>query len=888
MPYESGGRADKLGNKYEFNWIVLKFIDIIAEKIDAIKVEAIGEEEEGVDVWVRYSNGITEAQQCKGRNASKDYWTLSDLNSRGILKCWKLHLSRDLTTKVSLVSPLPFTNFSDLIYRAKTNDNAQSFIDYQVNTSSELKNLFDNYVKHLGFSKEKDIRKIINFLSRTVIRQEPYPENEEFIKDKVSQYFIGDAASIKSKFINLILQGEIYGRWLSFQDLEKFIKNEKIEFRNLARDDRIIPRINILNDEYKNSFKTLDSGLKIRTQFDECKKYIQEGKSIIIHGKAGNGKSGLTENIIDWCNKSNILHLDLKLDCYIPEGTAQGWGEKLGFPASISYCLNAFSKEDNAVLILDQLDALRWTARNSKSSLATCLELIREIRNLNSERENKISIIFVCRTYDLENDNGIKALFENKSKDDTESWHKVEVNELLENEVEEILGSKYHNYPNRLRQLLRTLSNLYVWEQINDNEEYYQIKSTYNLVDKWWRDLSEKCKEADLSEDDLNKLKEKLVNLFADTGKTVFSKRRIIGNEKALRYLISQGMLTERSNKVSFVHQSFLDCFVAERMILDYYTNADADVNDILGNKTQQNPTRRYQFQIFLQSLLEESEKDFLDFGTKLIKSHNVRFNFKYVFFEILGSIQEPSENILNYVRKLIQEAEYRNHLCQTVISGHPVYVNFLIKKRVSQKFLDSNKLLVIDLLSSISPYYTTETTQFIKDSIENSNDKSEWGSCFNSNYNNDSEDFFNLRLHYWRYYAGDSKGNIVFYNDYRKNLNNYKIKIICLLLDKFQDSDNSNRFYSESKKFDEDSHNYIDENCIKIVQILLPYLKKYSENNSTKYNLALKERDSLQIYYFHLLHEVNKYLISKHPEIFLKLIIIIWERVIISIMKLF
>lgn len=286
-------------------------------------------------------------------------------------------------------------------------------------------------------------------------------------------------------------------------------------------------------------------------------------------------------------------------------------GEKLGFPASISYCLNAFSKEDNAVLILDQLDALRWTARNSKSSLATCLELIREIRNLNSERENKISIIFVCRTYDLENDNGIKALFENKSKDDTESWHKVEVNELLENEVEEILGSKYHNYPNRLRQLLRTLSNLYVWEQINDNEEYYQIKSTYNLVDKWWRDLSEKCKEADLSEDDLNKLKEKLVNLFADTGKTVFSKRRIVGNEKALRYLISQGMLTERSNKVSFVHQSFLDCFVAERMILDYYTNADADVNDILGNKTQQNPTRRYQFQIFLQSLLEESEKIF-------------------------------------------------------------------------------------------------------------------------------------------------------------------------------------------------------------------------------------------------------------------------------------
>lgn len=866
MPYESGGRADKLGNKYEFNWIVLKFIDIISEKIDAIKVEAIGEEEVGVDVWVRYSNGITEAQQCKGRNASKDYWTLSDLNSRGILKYWKLHLSRDLTTKVSLVSPLPFTNFSDLIYRAKTNDNAQSFIDYQVNTSSEIKNLFDNYVNNLGFSKEKDIPKIINFLSRTVIRQDPSPENEEFIKDMISQYFIGDAASIKSKFINLILQGEIYGRWLSFQDLEKFIKNEKIEFRNLARDDRIIPRINILNDEYKNSFKTLDSGLKIRTQFDECKKYIQEGKSIIIHGKAGNGKSGLTENIIDWCNKSNILHLDLKLDCYIPEGTAQEWGEKLGFPASISYCLNAFSKEDNTVLILDQLDALRWTARNSKSSLATCLELIREIRNLNSERENKISIIFVCRTYDLENDNGIKALFENKSKDDTESWHKVEVNELLENEVEEILGSKYHSFPNKLKQLLRTPSNLYIWEQINNKEEYYQITSTYNLVDKWWRDLSEKCHDASLIEDNLSDLKEKFVKLFTDTGETVFSKRRLLGNERALRYLTSQGMLTEHSNKVSFVHQSFLDCFVAERMILDYYTNSD--VNDILGNKTQQNPTRRYQFQIFLQSLLEESEKDFLNFGTRLIKSDNVRFNFKYVFFEILGSIQEPSKKILNYIAELIQETEYRNHLCQTVISSHRLYVNFLVEEGIFKKWFDENRILVINLLSSISPNYTTESIKFIKLSIANSDDKNEWRGCFFNDYHNDSEEFFKVRLHYWKSYLKEPD----LFGDFYKNINAYTIKIICLFLDKFQDSDNSNRFYSESKEFDEDSHNYIDKNCIQIVKILLPYLKKYSENNSTKYNPTLKERDSLQRYYLHLLNETNKCLISKCPEIFFEI----------------
>lgn len=99
---------------------------------------------------------------------------------------------------VSLVSPLPFTNFSDLIYRAKTNDNVQTFLEYQVNRSPEIKKIFASYVQYLGLSIETDVQQIINFLSRTEIRQEPYPENEEFITDNIRRYLAGDANTIKS------------------------------------------------------------------------------------------------------------------------------------------------------------------------------------------------------------------------------------------------------------------------------------------------------------------------------------------------------------------------------------------------------------------------------------------------------------------------------------------------------------------------------------------------------------------------------------------------------------------------------------------------------------------------------------------------------------------
>lgn len=865
MPYELGGRADKLGNRYEFNWIVLKLIDIVAEKISAIKIEPIGDEEHGVDIWIKYNNGIKEAQQCKGRNGSKEFWNISDLKQKGILQNWKEHLGRDSTTVVSLVSPLPFTNLNDLIFRAKTNDNIEDFISYQVKTSSELKRLFENYSEYMKISSENDVSKIIDFLSRTKIRQEPYPENDEFINDKINQYFIGEPNNVKTKFIDWILSGRMFGRWISITEVLSFTKNEKIKFRNLSRDTRVLPRIKTLNNEYKNRFKTLQSGLKIRTQLDQCVKYIQEGKSIIIHGKAGNGKTGLSENIIEWCEEKDILYLGVKLDSHIPRDTTQSWGEKLGFPASISYCLDTFSKENNAVLVLDQLDALRWTAKNSKNAIATCLELIKEVQNLNMNRKQNISIIFICRSYDLENDAGIKSLFEEKSRNQNNSWQKIEVNELSEEEVEGLLGAKYQDYPSKLKSLLRTPSNLYIWEQIKNESDYYNITNTYNLVSSWWRDLSEHCKDSGIAENDLNTLKDNLVNLFFSTGKLVFSRRRLKGSERALNYLISQGLLMGSVSEISFVHQSFLDCFVAERMIDDYFNGYSTE--EIVGSWSYQNPTRRYQFQIFLQSLLEESEIGFLEFGNNLLSSNNVRFNFKYVFLEILGSIQKPSEAILRYVSTLIQDLSWRNHLCNVVVRGHSSYVNFLAKKNVLHNWISEDRLLVIDLLSSISPHYSVESVELIQHSIVDSGNKDEWRGCFFSDYHNDSEEFFKVRFDYWKSNSREPD----YPDDFYKNINNHTIKVIQLFLDYLQDNDNNDKFYRESKSFNDNSKQYISENYGYIVDSLLPYIDRFSKINSLKYNFALKERGDLQRYYLDLLHEANKNLASKDPENFFK-----------------
>ena len=95
----------------------------------------------------------------------------------------------------------------------------------------------------------------------------------------------------------------------------------------------------------------------------------------------------------------------------IPHKNCKIWGQELGFLGSIVHSIHCIARNENAIIILDQLDALRWTQANSSEALAVCMELIRQVEYLNYERKKKIITIFVCRAYDLENDNNINLLF---------------------------------------------------------------------------------------------------------------------------------------------------------------------------------------------------------------------------------------------------------------------------------------------------------------------------------------------------------------------------------------------------------------------------------------------------------------------------------------------
>lgn len=201
MAYEVGGRADKYGNRFEYNWTINKLLDVLNEKISYVIIEAVGDDEKGVDLWIGNSNGVREGQQCKGRAGSEEYWTYGSVNAKGIFTNWKQQLERSKLCKVSLVSPLPFTLFEDLTQRARDSDISKpiDFYEYQIKESgAKTATLFHQYcdVMGLDYSKEDNLSVVVDYLSRTYCRQEGDYEQKEILLAKINLLFIGDEGEI--------------------------------------------------------------------------------------------------------------------------------------------------------------------------------------------------------------------------------------------------------------------------------------------------------------------------------------------------------------------------------------------------------------------------------------------------------------------------------------------------------------------------------------------------------------------------------------------------------------------------------------------------------------------------------------------------------------------
>lgn len=693
MPFESGGLADKFGNRYEGRWVVSQLLSLLEEKIQSVTIEAIGDDEQGVDLWIVQHYGVRQAQQCKARNASNEYWSISDLISRGVLNKIRFQLDRDPNHEFAFVSSVGSEVFKDICEFARRSNNDADVL-YQekiLKAGKEVQTCFRQVCNFfsLDLGKKADLKQVFDYLKRIYIYV--YPDDQatwQRLLDTTGYLLIGDSETVVATLLTYAENKDRLGSPIYADELRNYLSGHGIHPKRLEHDDRIAPAIQELQVQFIDSIRPLliDGTPLNRSETSRLIEAIEAGKNIILSGAAGYGKSGVLFELSLYLQKEHIPYLPIRLDRRVPENTAAHFGQQIGLSDSPAFSLSGLAGERKCVLILDQLDAIRWTSAHANSALDVCKELVRHVQSLQWDGK-KIAVILSSRTFDLEHDPAIKNWLAGTSD---KEFIRIEVGGLATDILQRVIGSTFIEMTEKEKSLLACLQNLSIWMELKRTGAVPSFKTATDLLREFWKNRRLILEEqADITPAEASQVLSPLLDYMEQNGKISAPARIIDLWPRIKEALSSYGVLQESAGMISFCHQRYLDYLIAERL-LRLMDTGTGNILDWLGSKEKQSLFRREQLRQVLVILAEESPLRFFQSAKQILEAEETRFHIKHLVLEIMGLQEEITEELGEYCLTLFRDSFWREHVFETVFLGHSSFVLFLYTKGVIGEWLQS------------------------------------------------------------------------------------------------------------------------------------------------------------------------------------------------------
>ena len=407
-----GGEADKFGNRYESLWAVDAALDLLdGEEYVDITFEAIGDEAAGVEFFRSHHLGAREYHSVK-RQQPGGNWTISRLTKesgrggRSIL--------RDLSQKIQngaegvFSSGTSATELEELIQRACTSDSIQEFFR-RISGSGQLSGgFYGPIVRTCGGEGAAYAA-----LRRLRVRTKNEPELTIDVERRVRAMFrMSNGSPTDATAIRLFIAefvGQKLGVRLTANSFLLYLHGHGALPSRLAGNEAVGQLMERLNRVYLNE---VDRLLINRAHIDRlesavaCEVLLDKGKSVMLEGAAGDGKSCVLAQAIEQLTERAVPCLVLRLDRLSEyDHSAQMVGTRRGLPDSPAITLGEFAGDQPSVLCIDQLDALSIISARQQSAWDAFNELLDE-----AESYPNMRILFACRSFDLEQDAQLRAL----------------------------------------------------------------------------------------------------------------------------------------------------------------------------------------------------------------------------------------------------------------------------------------------------------------------------------------------------------------------------------------------------------------------------------------------------------------------------------------------
>jgi hypothetical protein len=434
---------------------------------------------------------------------------------------------------------------------------------------------------------------------------------------------------------------------------------------------------------------------------------------VVVHGIAGSGKSGVLFELVQELAEQGVPFLPLRLDRYELRGDPQRFGsEALGLPSSPAKALAAISTAKVGVLILDQLDALRWTAAHSSEAWDVCREIITEALGSTAG----LKVVVCCRTFDLEHDPQLRGW-----EQEIKNLRRIEVQQLSPEDVTAAVrrAAEGRGGVPTLRpkeeELLRHIHHLQMWLAIYMSTESPPVFDTaWSLMEQFWANRLDELAKGGMSRERAEELERRFVKALEEGAILAAPVRKLGMAQSELDLYQRLHVLDVNASRgtFTFCHQSYQDYLVAKHLLaeLDQCTSEEGSRKIVawLGSKEKQSLFRREQLRLLLGALRAEEHEVYLPTLRELLPSlqpdadSQLRFHLRLLSLQLLGQLSDPRPEEISLVLTLLDEPFWREHVLAEVVRGQVPWFNVLDEHGKLEAWLASEEGLrdkVLELL---------------------------------------------------------------------------------------------------------------------------------------------------------------------------------------------
>ncbi len=757
MSLEPGGMAEKIGNRYESSWVTLQLLRLLDEKISYVQVEPLGEDEDAVDLIIGNLDGSRELHQCKVGNVSDNAWSMATLQSKELLtKGFQHILSGAKPYKV--VSRIGFRLLEDICESARNSTGSSSdFFEYQIQKiSEERRKLFSELCARLLLNPlELDDRdKAFQFFKSFEIKQFNEDDIDNELCILLCEKLVYQPANQLLHFLQTYpvkcyrLRTPITAHILK-TDLEA----HQFLFKTYPSDPNISSVIATINDEFDHSIKPhLISQQNIqRAEFSTTLDTVNNNPITIIKADAGVGKSAFLLDLKEHFVRSGVIVLPIRLDRRVPEKNLDQFGKDLGFPYSPIACLEKYGQGQEIIILLDQLDALRWTTLHSSNALDICIKMVKEILLLRKHASANIKIIMATRNFELEDDVRLKNWITELDND----VKQIEL-KLFESDQIKPYISQFEDY-DQLSNEQKNILKIPLWLGIyidlaNDLGCAPKFTTKLDLIKFFIDDRFKQLTDNHgIFKADSENLFNEIISLMNQANKLSVSSTQLSnGSSEIKKAMISVGLLSEQNRGVSFRHQAIYDYAIGKNLYSLGLSSSEDFLNE-LGSRSQQTLLKRERLRYALAMLYEVDERSFCQCVGAVLFHSEIRFHLKSLVFSTLRHIENFKVPLKNLINKIIKDYELFPWFIKLSCSGSPALVQYLSESQHLSHWLDADaeqQSQALELLRSISDkspgLLMDELSRFI-------NQSEEWNQkiydCLCLKMSDDSEESFNLRM---------------------------------------------------------------------------------------------------------------------------------------------